>query len=292
MTRLDCRVAISVSDPGEEELARRGIGDFHVKHAFVELARQILAAGGDLAYGGDLRRGGYTQTLISLLWTYSAVDRPKSQRITQYLTPHAAREMDGEAAAELSRLAAPILVDSPSAEEPLERALALQAMRTTMSQETGARIALGGRLEGQLGRWPGVVEEAYLAVLHKQPLFVLGGLGGAAARLVAAMRGEWPVELTTEFQLQSEDRATLAELAPNESELREVLQGAELGNGLSAEENAELQCTADLDLMVALVMRGLGARHGDDQTIWGRQVSKRIRGLRRPLFGEDSGQLH
>ena len=115
MTELDCRVAISVSDPGPEELACRGIADFHVRHAFVELARQILADGGDLAYGGDLRQGGYTEDLISLLRTYSAEDRPESERIRQYLAAYVEREADEDAAAELA------LVTTRSSSAPLPR---------------------------------------------------------------------------------------------------------------------------------------------------------------------------
>jgi len=76
MSAFDGIAAISISDPPDRELAQRGLSADHLRHAFVELARQILAAGGSLAYGGDLRSGGYTETLLALLRTYSRPDRP------------------------------------------------------------------------------------------------------------------------------------------------------------------------------------------------------------------------
>ncbi|HEY1964991.1 MAG TPA: hypothetical protein VGG59_08670, partial [Acidobacteriaceae bacterium] len=49
-------VGLSVSEPDEQELVRLGLDEIHVRHAFIEIARHILARGWSLAYGGDLRR--------------------------------------------------------------------------------------------------------------------------------------------------------------------------------------------------------------------------------------------
>jgi hypothetical protein len=82
----------------------------------------------------------------------------------------------------------------------VSRAADFTAMRQRMTAETDVRIVMGGRMTGQQGRWPGVVEEAYLAIRAGQPLFIAGGLAGAAARVAGAVQGGWPVELTTDHQ--------------------------------------------------------------------------------------------
>lgn len=253
-------VAISVSDPAPEELARRGLTRRHVQHAFIEIARQVLAAGGDLAYGGDLRKGGYTQILIALLHTYPRQDRPAAERIRQYLASYLFEEQERAETEELARVAALVVVEGPGEEEDAGSAISLLRMRKAMAAQTDCRVLLGGRLQGQSGRWPGLVEEAYWTVAEGRPLFVLGGAGGAAARLAAAMRGEWPRELTTEFQLEhtpAHEQAAALGVGPDEEELRGSLQGLRPENGLSAEENEQLQETSDLDLMVAMTMKGL-----------------------------------
>jgi hypothetical protein len=111
-----------------------------------------------------------------------------------------------------------------------------------MTAGTDARIVVGGRVVPPfVGIWPGVVEEAYLTLEAGQPLFVAGGLGGGAA-LVADLIGGIA---RPDAGLEDEPR------------LRETFAGADLRNGLSDEENALLFTTADLDLLVALILRGL-----------------------------------
>ena len=269
MTPPDVLVGISVSDPGEPELELRGLTEDHVRHVFVELARQILAAGGSLAYGGDLREGGYTRTLLALLLTYSPRDRPARGRIRAYL---ASPVWEGLSASDESELAVVAVREKvPPAGElgddsAAAKACAFTAMRRRMTDDIDARVVVGGRLCGQQGRWPGVVEEAYLALRGGKPLLVVGGLGGAAARLADAVRGEVPVELTSEFQRANTDGFdTLADarVGVDDDELRAVLDDAELRNGLSPEENDILFETSDLDLIVALVLRGIRALRSD-----------------------------
>ena len=210
----------------------RGLGEDHVRHVFIEAARQVLAAGGSLAYGGDLRANGYTQLLLALVRTYSRPDRPPRERILQYLAAPVWRTLRVKDAEELAILATPIEVppaDARAGTTAAARARDYTAMRVRMTAESDARIVLGGRLWGRQGRWPGVVEEAYLALRRGQPLFVLGGLGGAANRIGAALRGTWPDELTEAFQLEHTEAArALADdpTAVTEAELRETLLGA------------------------------------------------------------------
>lgn len=260
MIETEAHIGISISEPSDEELWARGLTADHVRHAFIEIARQILAAGDGLAFGGDLRAGGYTHTLIALLRTYSRTDRPDIARVRQYLSRPVWEAMDAQTTSQVAPLLTLVRVDGPEARDDVSRAQATQAMRAHMAKEITARVALGGRLQGQRSRWPGVAEEVALAIEAEQPVYLLGGLGGAAARVASAIQGDWPDELTTGFQLEhSELHQALGEagVGLDEDRLRSVLPGASLNNGLGEAENALLLETADLDLMVALVLRGL-----------------------------------
>jgi hypothetical protein len=247
---LDARVAISISAPEEPELARRGLSLDHVRHAYIELARQILAAGGSLAYGGNPLADvpNYVHILIALLRTYSKPDRPPPERVQIYLAAPVWTQLDADMRGQIGVFAT--IVSVPGAE-----GVALQApigskvvgphftaMRQAMTAGTGARIVVGGRIVPPfVGLWPGVVEEAYLTLEAGQPLFVAGGLGGGAALVADLIAG-----------VQRPDAGL-----EDEARLRETFADADLRNGLSDEENALLYATADLDLLVALILRGL-----------------------------------
>lgn len=250
MSALDTSVSISISAPEEAELARRGLSLDHIRHAYIELARQILARGGSLAYGGNPLTGdpNYVDILIALLRTYSTADRPPPERVTIYL---AAPAWSGLDASERARIGVFATIRKVPAVDgvPLRAAFGdksvgphFTAMREAMTDGTDARVVIGGRIaEPFVGLWPGVVEEAHIALLGSDALYVAGGLGGGAA-LVSDLIDGVP-----------RPDARLAD----EGRLRETFEGADLRNGLSAEDDALLRRTSDLDLIVALVLRGL-----------------------------------
>jgi hypothetical protein len=57
----------------------------------------------------------------------------------------------------------------------------LTAMRERITALSQARLVIGGRLTGLAGLWPGVVEEAWLSLKRKQPLYAAGGFGARRA---------------------------------------------------------------------------------------------------------------
>lgn len=272
MTGLDgLLVAISISEPGEPELAARGLTQTHLRHAFVELARQLLAADASLSYGGDLRTGGYTRTLHALLRTYRRPDRPAAHRNHWYLAPPIATTVSTAERAELAPYLTVGTVPAPEPAAPDESesvsaARGFTAMRQAMTRDAAARVLLGGRLSGQAGRWPGLTEEAYLARKAGQPQYLAGGLGGATARLTAARTGEWPAELTTDHQLTQagnpDDYQQLlaADLPPTEPQFLDLLTQPPVDNGLDDTDNQRLATTTDLDEINALILRGLHHR--------------------------------
>jgi hypothetical protein len=273
-------IGISVSEPDPDELILLGLSELHVRHAFIEVARHLLAGGYSIAYGGDFRPAGYTEAMVDLVRTYNKSDVAGPERVVVYIAWPRTNDLRASDRAELHRIATLIEVDAPmGAPERLPApdqrspvdlvwaALGLRAMRERMNSDIDARIVLGGRTYGQEGLAPGVIEEAHLAVRDGLPMYVVGGFGGAAATVAAALLGRRPEQLTTQYQMQSTSR------------YNELLNGAQqlgglpaleaigddlrssglqtLHNGLDELDNARLAETDDLDEVISMVLRGL-----------------------------------
>ncbi|HMG41206.1 MAG TPA: hypothetical protein VK611_07735 [Acidimicrobiales bacterium] len=278
-------VGISISDSPVDELVELGLSSLHLSHAFIEIVRHILAAGWSIAYGGDRRRPGFTEAMFDLVRTYEQRAVPGPERVTNYLAwpIWVGRRPEDDAqfanVATLIKSAAP--PGSPDALPPAsertesERLLcsqALTAMREQMTAAIDARLVLGGRVAGQMGLVPGVVEEAVLAIDAGVPLYVAGGFGGAGRVIAAALDGQSPPELETDFQLDHTDgyrglldAALLESVEPDLEGIASRLASiglAGLRNGLSQEDNRRLARTDDAEEVVTFVLRGLNRLHG------------------------------
>jgi len=150
-------------------------------------------------------------------------------------------------------------------------ARSLTFMRESMQAKTSARIAMGGKLKGYQGLWPGVLEEGVIALRAGQPLYLLGLFGGAARLLIDTLRGAEREELTSgwlsalpgsavlrdEYRHRGHHVQTPEELAAELKQKGAVGLSAALNNGLSDDENIELVNSDDPQRIVALILRGL-----------------------------------
>jgi len=280
MPSEDMLVGLSVSEPDPSELVRLGLSEMHVRHAFIEIARYILARGWAVGYGGDFRPFGYTEALIDLVRTYDRADLAGPDRVRTYLAWPLWQEMTIAKRAELANIATVRPVDAPdgapetlpaipdrSPGELLWNSLALTNMRTLMNAEINARVVLGGKFRGQQGLYPGVVEEAALALKSGIPLYVIGGFGGCGRLIASALNGSRPDELTVDYQLEHTryyadllGAAVSAGQKPEFSDMVHSFVAAGVGglnNGLDAQENDDLFGTDDIDEIIALILRGL-----------------------------------
>jgi hypothetical protein len=305
------KVALSISEC--DDMCAFGQSQIHLLAAMIEVARNVLSRGGIIAYGGDLRKKeqyGFTRQLFQLVYAYKDLQRPPLERIRNYLAYHIAAEFpeDEEASLlELAKFEKPLpenlarrfnLVkgarkavpdDSPS--NRYLRARCLTAMRVAMTEQTDARIVLGGRVSGHQGKYPGILEEAHLFLHARKPLYLIGAFGGCAQLLIRAIRdNELSEALTREFQAQHPRTATYKTDDGNEQKVAvpfaeleqsylsnehdtdigekpinyEGIAGellnidvADLNNGLTETENRELFETTDLDRIVFLLVKGL-----------------------------------
>ncbi|HEV2706159.1 MAG TPA: TIR domain-containing protein [Pyrinomonadaceae bacterium] len=310
------KVALSLSE--SDNALDSGQSHIHLLAAMIEIARHLLCRGGIIAYGGDLRRReqyGFTRQLFQLVYAYKDTQRPPLQRIKNYLAYHFAAELSRNEEASLLELAQfekplpqnlaarfglqkgarrPVPDDSPS--NRYIRSRCLTAMREAMTEETDARVLMGGRVSGHQGKYPGVLEEAYLYLRARKPLYLIGAYGGCTRLLIEAIREKRVGEaLTRDFQmnnprlaiyqaadgseqqarvpfaeleasyLQHEHDADIGERPINYEEVvGEFLRASvtDLNNGLTADENEELFITPDLDRIVFLLIKGLSEVRG------------------------------
>jgi hypothetical protein len=277
---MNIRVGISISEPAEEELVGLGLSELHVRHAFIELVRHLLAAGGSVAYGGDFRAKGYTQALFDLARTYNPQNLTPSERIFNYLAWPIWKGISTEDLADLANVATVTKVSAPEGapdnlsqiEERTQpelfwNSMALTGMRRVMTSEIGARIVIGGRVSGQQGIYPGIIEEADLALQKSVPLFVIGGFGGCGHLLAKCLHGESPPELTIEYQVEHTARfnelvveASNHGSAPDYDSLVRRFTSARMSglrNNLSEAENQILRDANDIDQVLPLIIKGL-----------------------------------
>lgn len=283
------RAGISISE--SPDLDRLGFSAIHLRQTVIEVARYLLACGATVAYGGDLRKQGYTEALIELLVVHHRAGFRSYQRIESYLAwPYYLELEETEAAERIDEVrfirvpppqdlgidpARPVGMESP--EDRYARARCLAALRERMNRDVQARLLLGGQLRG-LGKYPGLAEEAFLALRDGRPVFLLGAFGGCAGAVIEAVEGKAPEALTEAFQRQDGKYAAMADLwnerhgdapfgTPEPSRIdyaaltaffREQGIGG-LHNGLSEAENRRLFETPFVPEMVRLVLKGLSA---------------------------------
>jgi len=246
-------IALSVSPP--EDLAVRGLGPEHLHDALGEITRQLLALGAQLIYGGDLRIGGVTKLLFELAARYAPplgqhADRPPSiidvlafpmhaeltvNELTSWESEFAPigelRYLGPRGEAWSCKTRPPKLTQIPSDEWPD----ALTTMRRYVTTSSHARIVLGGKAAGFVGRMPGITEEALVSVIASQPLFAVGGFGGAASAVASQIAESHTVR------------------RPEDGELFPVTAK----NGLDDAEEHRLAVSPHIDEITLLLTRGL-----------------------------------
>ncbi len=246
-------IALSVAPP--EDLAACGMGPEHLRDALGEISRQLLALGAQLIYGGDLRSGGITELLFELAARYAL---PLEQRDKQVpaiidvlafpmhanLTSQELLSWESEFAptGELRYLdpdgEAWSFKTRPERLEQLSKEqwpAALTAMRSYVTHVSDARIVLGGKTRNYEGNMPGIIEEALISTQASQPLFVIGGFGGAAQGIARQILSKEPT------------------MIPGVDHAYRI--GVE--NGLAEAELMRLAVSPHIDEIAVLITRGL-----------------------------------
>jgi hypothetical protein len=295
-----------------------GINDAQrAKDLFPELSRRLLLRGATIAYGGELLSegtlGAFVDTARSFATRLVGFDRKMIRNYLAFPAFHnpdiPTPDADTDRHVEFHKLETLSPDEAEEFKVPLgsyfvaqQRAgkndpeysplrhlawsISLFRMRLRMIEEIDVLIVLGGGDGNNWGRFSGIAEEVVIAVALGKPVYILGGVGGAAS-VVGRLMGLGPSlsslgaclkeTSTTAFQnllSQYSDRFSIpgvASLPRTIGEVREYLfqHGVTTShwrwNGLDIVENRSLfACEMDDDganKCVDLITRGLSRLH-------------------------------
>lgn len=149
---------------------------------------------------------------------------------------------------------------------------AMTKMRKTSIDLTKARIVIGGRLEGYSGLVSGMLEETYLSIKSKQPVYIIGGFGGVAGLisdlLLQIDRQEVSNSWVKEHILFYDEtiakyKETNTEFISSQEMANFIKESGKLGldkvlnNGLTHDENLFLLSAQQSNSIISLIYKGL-----------------------------------
>jgi hypothetical protein len=288
--------AVNISISESDESVQRGFPLWQVNRITLQVTTSLFGQGASVVFGHDWREDGVMQAIHGFAMQVQAPvplspeeakagGLPLLKNILPWPDkPVLARE-------DLERLASTLRVEeaglpaeiarfeSEGGKVPMSgapyrylRARGLTHLRRRLNAESEARLSIGGRTEGFAGRYPGIVEEALLAVQEGKLLFLAGFLGGAARQVINAIEGQnMPEdfcrpgmidELFKKPPIVETDRQTQADRLSDRRRVWTTFQeigvtGLATTNFLSAEENRELFYTPVFDRVMELVLTGL-----------------------------------
>jgi SLOG cluster2 len=291
-----CIVNLSISEG--DDSARRGFPLWQVNRVTLQIVAALLGQGASVVFGHDWREDGVMEAVYGFarqiqapvpLSSANAV--AESQPLLRNLLPWPDEPLLSER--ELEQLSSTLQVDRAGLPRELQavddearradpdnnlfryvHARGLTFLRHRLNDACHVRLCLGGRRSGSPGRYPGVIEEAFLAVTEKKPLYLASFLGGATEQVVNAIDGK-PMSEDFCGATPLQDlyaRPPVKESDPNTRDDRIIdrtaiwKKFAEIGqekfatvNGLTVKENNELLHTPVIDRAIELVLNGLSS---------------------------------
>ena len=266
-------------------MSASGIGDEMYKDLTIELARHILKAGGHLVYGGDLRKNGYTELFKELSNQYGQREKAEADvvYIDNYLSWPIYNNLTLEQKADYINSRIKLIngeigdfvkpeetkdfIPPTSLENRLKWASSLSKMRMQMLNSTVARIVIGGKVTGFLGYTAGIAEEFMLSMEKHQPVFLVGGFGGATHVIADILEGNASSSTLKDFAYRDSKYVELYEWCERndfhiEYEKLDRYSCSDLNNGLSEQENKVLFHSVDIVEIVSLILKGLSNTFG------------------------------
>ena len=287
-------VNLSISE--SDDSLERGFPLWQVNRVTLQVTAALFGQGANVVFGHDWREDGVMETIHGFAQQVQPPIPLSSNEVVAGAQPLLRNILPWPDTPRLSnddleRLASTLHVEVaglPPELRPLEsearrfgassplyrylRARGLTHLRHRLNAECQARLCIGGRTEGAAGRYPGVIEEALLAIQEGKPLFLAGFLGGATQQVIHAIEGQdmpedfcrpGPINELYETPPTAEaDRGTQIDRIIDRRALWVMLRQAGVvglaeRNHLKPEENEELFRTSVLDRVVELVLTGL-----------------------------------
>lgn len=277
----DLYVGLSVSE--SDDSASRGFPPWLINTVTLQMTSALMGQGAGVIFGHDWRDDGVMQAVHGFALRMQSNLAPQQSRkplLQNVLAwPDKPQILDEQTR---DRLASTLSIDEAGLPDDLIgrgevfddrtreylRARGLTHLRRKLIALTEARICLGGRLHGSKGRYPGIIEEAFLSIEKRQPLFLIGLLGGATRRVIDVVEGGvQPPDIVPSPRLEQLYTSNRSKGATKDaqidldqvwSQFRKLgLKGLSSRNQLSEEENRELFTTPAVDRAIELTLLGL-----------------------------------
>ena len=277
----DKTIGVSISE--SDELGLLGLGKAHLEDINLEIARYLLAQGCTYAYGGDWRPQGFTHHLSELANSYFPFADEK-KRIINFLGFPVGDGLTIEIESTYSHVVEFLRMGKPdflpdmktdNVESRLVWFNSMTEMRQAMTTKIDARIVLGGRISKFMGKYPGIIEEAYLTIKSEKPVYLCGGFGGATAVIIEALLNKSSEKWNLNYYSNDNTYLNTVNLFnQNQSDepvdyqkifdffQRKGING--LNNGLTVSENERLFHTIHIPEIIALILKGLSILFRDN----------------------------
>jgi hypothetical protein len=289
-----CLINLSISE--SDDSSQRGFPSSQVNRTTMQVVAALFGQGASVVFGHDWREDGIMEAVYGfarqvqapipvspaeaaddaqpLLWNLLPwPDKP-------YLPERDLEQLSSTLRVELAGLPKELEASDSEARRvgpgnglyQYVRARGLTFLRRRLNTISHVRFCLGGHASGYAGRYPGVIEEAFLAVSDKKPLYLAGFLGGATKQVVDAIEGK---QMTDDFcpatplqglyqapAVKESDGTTRDDRVIDQVVVWKAFAAAgretiAATNGLTIEENDELFHTPVIDRAVELVLIGL-----------------------------------
>ncbi len=282
------KVGISISDHLEDSYSEHHQHIDELQRLSQDLARHVLSRGHTLIYGGDLRENGFTQFILEeasvlrerlksenfnienhLAWPLHLTPASQEFGIKYYgLLDIKKHEIPEDI--ETFIIDKKIFLPPTCPENKYIWSRCLSKMRNKSIEDSDVRIFAGGKLEGYLGKMPGVLEEFLIAIEFSKPIYLAGGLGGLCKQLCHSILSstvskefteEWQIQHNTgylELQHIAGSHKFNADYNKVEETILELnIEYLALNSGLTKDEYSRLMETPFVDEIVHLVLKGL-----------------------------------
>lgn len=266
---IDKKVGISISEVSG--VFNNGFENIHLHTAQEEIAKYLLYTKNTIIYGGDIKYQGEFNFMEIL------ADIGDSYNIKNSIINHSCYPLDRNIDLDIKTKYKNIVefktfnelnIDNDEGvmtynnlDCSIDFATNLSLMRRLMARDSDARIMFGGKHFGYLGKYPGLLEEAYYTLKAEKPLYLIGGFGGVSKLIIDLRSGRDIEELTYDWQYKHEENNTLRHLIDNgiEVDYEDIIQtikDAKLNN-LSEEDNEKLFSSTSIEEIIFYVLKGL-----------------------------------
>ena len=197
------KIAISISEP--PNLEDKGMRIEHLNLLMIEIARYLIISGATLIYGGNLgykKEFNFTSILAETFRAYNKLYENENQKLINFSVYPFCEKID----LELKHSNADAIKfedcigDKCDFKDIDKIAQNLTKMREKITKDMDIKIAVGGKISGFSGFYPGVLEEVYLALKAEKPVILIKGFGGIVDKIADFIEGKEVEELSFEYQ--------------------------------------------------------------------------------------------